>query len=243
VAAATFDKSRELNLYARIGETGVPITLTFVNEDLTPHPIASYDFKLRVKRRIFSSDYIFELSVGAGLTVTAANKLEIGLTYAQSLQKEDTYFFTLYSENEDHTWLNGAFPMFKGVFDGVANEENQVVVSNVGNDVTVTITNPTSTGENWSINDWEGVIALPTTVPRGYVIKFLYDCVVPYLGGNVTYTAGSLAVSLVANSGSPGNWVVLGTSGTDVTPTDSFTLREDGFYVLREDSFKFIKEN
>lgn len=243
MAAATFDKSRELNLYARIGETGVPITLTFVNEDLTPHPIASYNFKLRVKRRPFSTDYLFELGIGSGLTIVDTNKLQIELNYAQSLQKEDTYFYTLYSEDEDHTWLNGAFPMFKGIFDGVANEVNQVVVSSLGNAVTVTISNPSSDGFNWTINDWEGLVALPTTVPRGYVIKFVFDCVVPYLGGNVTYTAGSLAVSLVANSGSPGNWVVLGTSGTDVTPIESYTLREDGFYVLREDSFKFIKEN
>lgn len=207
MAAATFDKSRELNLYARIGETGVPITLTFVNEDLTPHAIASYDFKLRVKRRPFSTDYLFELSVGSGLTIIDTNKLEIGLTYAQSLQKEDTYFFTLYSEDEDHTWLNGAFPMFKDVFDGVANEENQVVVSSLGNEVTVTISNPSITDDGlvrlqgtW---DASGNVPPSVDVYRG----FLWVISVPGILMGVSVEKGTKIMSLVTNPGTDlDNW-------------------------------------
>jgi len=207
VAAATFDKSRELNLYARIGETGVPITLNFVNEDLTNHAIASYDFKLRVKRRPFSTDYLFELGIGSGLTIVDTNKLQIELNYAQSLQKEDTYFYTLYSEDEDHTWLNGAFPMFKGIFDGVANEVNQVVVSSLGNSVTVTISNPSITDDGLVRlqGTWDASGNVPPSVDvfRG----FLWVISVPGTLMGVSVEKGAKIMALATNPGTDlDNW-------------------------------------
>lgn len=54
---------------------------------------------------------------------------------------------------------------------------------------------------------WTSATALPTDYPAGSVIKFSVDCVVPYLGGDVTYSAGSKAVSFAANSGTADNWL------------------------------------
>jgi len=140
MGAATFDKSRNLQLYARIGETGVPIVLEFLNSDGTNHDITSYDFKLRVKARPFSTENFFELGIGTGLTVLGADnqKLSIALTSVQADTKPDTNFWYLYSENQDHTWLNGPFIFHNGEFDGLENA-SEIIVNENGTPITITI--------------------------------------------------------------------------------------------------------
>jgi len=127
----------------RIGEAGVPIVLTFVNEDGSNHDISSYNFKLRAKTRQFSPDYLFELTEGVELTVFGADnhKLSIAPTALNATQKPATNFWLLYSDSEDHTWLNGPLTFHNGEFDGLEDTDD-IIVSTSGTPVTITITAP-----------------------------------------------------------------------------------------------------
>lgn len=59
---------------------------------------------------------------------------------------------------------------------------------------------------NTEIHTWAGTATLPDNVAAGYWIRFTSECIVPYLGGDRTYPAGSVAFSLAANDGAALNW-------------------------------------
>lgn len=131
------DKSRKVRIRARVNESSVPKVFTFLNSDGTPHEILSYNFKFLVYRSVGSVLKLFTLSIGSGLTVQGAdnNELLIEITAEQATQTPDTYFFRLYSSEEDHTWLNGAFEFHNGEFDSDITETDITI----GGDEGVTI--------------------------------------------------------------------------------------------------------
>jgi len=139
--AASFDKSRKLVLYARIGEIGNTITLTFLNADGSGHDISSYNFKFKAKARPFSLVNFFELSIGSGLSISGASnhKLNITPNATQASQIPDTNFWTLYSDLQGLTWLNGPLVFHNGEFDGVE-PTGTITVSSSGSEVTISIT-------------------------------------------------------------------------------------------------------
>lgn len=148
---ATFDKSRLLALHFRIGEDGVPIILTFVNEDLSPYAIDTKGFKLAVKSKPGAAN-IFLLEEGDGLEVIGAslNKLQISPVAANTTgQRPGTNFLTLYSAAEDHTWLNGPAKFHNGDFDGVGycDDETITICAN-GSEITIIIST-VDTGNSW----------------------------------------------------------------------------------------------
>lgn len=144
---ATFDKSRLLPLYARINEAGEVIQLTFVDDAAAAFDISSLDFVLKVYKRPNSTSAQFTLTIGDGLSVTGAgsNKLNISLTAARATQSPNTYFYRLYSDDEDSTWLNGSFEFHNGEFDGV-NSPDEITVTNSGTAVTITVEGGASGG-------------------------------------------------------------------------------------------------
>jgi len=135
---ATFDKSRVLPMYARCDEEGEVVILTFVDADGAAFPVTGKDFKLAVYRRPSSSSAVFTLEEGDGLDVDV-NQLEIDLSAARAAQSPNTYFYRLWSEDEDSTWLNGPFTFHQGEFDGV-NDPEDFTITIGGTDVTITIT-------------------------------------------------------------------------------------------------------
>lgn len=141
----SIDKSRAVRIKARVNETSVPQIFTFTNEDGTPHDISGYDFKLYVQKRANSNVKLFTLSIGAGLTVQGDdnNELLIEVTAAQATQSADTYFFRLYSSDEDHTWLNGPWQFHNGEHDAVVEEETITIKAN-GDTVIIEITGQSS---------------------------------------------------------------------------------------------------
>jgi len=123
------DKSRSARLRARVNEASVPKTFAFFNSDQTPHDISSYDFKLFVQVRANSSRKLFTLSIGDGLEVTGddSNQLAISISQERATQNADTYFWRLWSESEDHTWMNGPFEFNNGE----SHQELETTVTNV----------------------------------------------------------------------------------------------------------------
>lgn len=137
---ATFDKSRNLPLYARIGEAGVPKIFTFLNADRTPRDISVLNFQIPVKKRPgFNLPNLFLLSVGDGLTVVDTNKLRVEISAEQATQQQDTVFWTLYAEAEDHTWLNGFLRFHNGEFDGLYEETDEIIISENGEEITIIV--------------------------------------------------------------------------------------------------------
>jgi hypothetical protein len=206
----SFTKERSLKLYARVNETGVSKVWTFLNSNGTAHNISSYNFKLVVKLRASTVTNLFVLTIGSGLTVqgVSSNELLIELTQANLTRDVGTNFWTLFSIAENKTWLNGAFFFHNGEFDGV--EESDEIIIGATSTVNITVNGDSDTTENIKYKGlWSGTVALPATALTGWIYKFEFDCVVPYLGGDVTYQAGSLAMALTDNSGSPGNWYQL----------------------------------
>lgn len=128
----SLDKSRNVRIFARVGEASVPRVITFVDESGAAYDISSLDFKLFVFKRQNTTQKLFTLSIGSGLTVGGAgsNELTIEITAAQADQIPGTYFYRLHSTDEDHTWLNGPFTFHMGEFDNVEEEETVNIYQN-----------------------------------------------------------------------------------------------------------------
>lgn len=137
---ATFDKSKALPLYARIGEEGVPVVLVFKRPNGTPVAIDGFDFELPVYLNPGDTVPKFTLTLGDGLTVIGAdlNKLQIGISNENSQQRAESYFWLLKEITEDHSWLNGPFTFHNGEFDGFE-EEDEVTITLEGDTVEVSM--------------------------------------------------------------------------------------------------------
>lgn len=143
---ASFTKEQKLKLYARVNEAGVPLVLTFVNEDSTPYDISAKGFKLEVKKKPNSDDNEFILEEGDGLEVFGAdsNKLRITISEGKATIRPATYFYRFFSEDENHTWLADDFFFHEGKFDNVSSQTTSITVSEGGDSVLITISGDTS---------------------------------------------------------------------------------------------------
>jgi hypothetical protein len=141
----SLDKSRAVRIKARVNEASVPQVFVFTNEDGTAHDISAYDFKLYLQKRANSNVKLFTLSIGSGLTIQGSdsNELLIEVTAEQATQIADTYFWRLYSADEDHTWLNGPWEFHNGEHDAVV-EETPITIKANGDQVTIEITGQSS---------------------------------------------------------------------------------------------------
>jgi hypothetical protein len=149
----SLDKSRAVRIKARVNESSVPQLFVFTNADGSAHDISSYNFSLIVQKRANSSVKLFTLTIGNGLTVQGAdnNELLIEVTAARATQTADTYFWRLYSADEDHTWLNGPWQFHNGEHDAVV-EETPIVIKANGDEITIEITGPQSTSSAIVLN-------------------------------------------------------------------------------------------
>jgi len=124
------DKSRLVRLKARINEESVPRVLTF-RQGGSPYDISGLAFKLFVFKRQNSTQKLFTLSVGDGLSIGGSdNELTIEISEARATQSAGTYFWRLWSQTENHTWLNGPFEFHEGESDNVEEEEEIYIYQN-----------------------------------------------------------------------------------------------------------------
>lgn len=121
------DKSRNVRIRARINEASSPRVFAFFNDGKprVPHDISAYDFELIVFKRINSLVQLFTLTIGSGLTVQGDdnNELLVEVTAAQATVRADTYFWRLRSDDQDHTWLNGAWEFHNGESDAILKDD------------------------------------------------------------------------------------------------------------------------
>jgi len=186
------DKSKILNIASRKGVTGQVKKLIFLNSDGTGHDITSYDFVYRFYKSSNSlvSDYLFELSVGSGLTISGAddNELNIALSASQASRRADTYFCLLLSDDEDEPWLNGDWTVHTGKFDGYE-EEEEIAIYTSGNDVYITV-GADSISQNTRVQSTASTATLTPNVDD-------YDM--------AEITAQAAALTIAAPTGTPSN--------------------------------------
>lgn len=145
----SLDKSRAVRIKARVNESSVPQVFVFTNADGSAHDISSYDFSLIVQKRANSSVKLFTLTIGNGLTVQGSgnNELLIEVTSARATQTADTYFWRLYSSDEDHTWLNGPWQFHNGEHDAVV-EETPIIIKANGDEIIIEVVSGSSFSGN-----------------------------------------------------------------------------------------------
>lgn len=149
MVGATTDGSKLFPLFSRIGEIGVPITLVFKKANGDPYLLAPLALKLPVKRFPTDTVNVFELIVGAGLTLTDVNKVKIDLSLANSNQRAETHFWRLYDSTNKHTMLNGYWRFHNGEFNGLDNdEENLFVVSSDDGEIEITVSQDSGSGDD-----------------------------------------------------------------------------------------------
>jgi hypothetical protein len=137
IFGASFDKSKSFPLFARIGEAGQPIILSFVDTLGNPYPISGNAFELPVRRFPTDDDALFTLTEGDGLSVfgAAQSKLLIEISSARSNQRAESMFWRLIATLEDHTWLNGPIKFHNGEFLGLTDDISNSYVTIVVNEV------------------------------------------------------------------------------------------------------------
>ncbi len=170
--AATFDRSRLLPLYARIGEVGVPLILTFLDANGDPFSILGIDWKLNVKRKASDTTNVFELILGDGLTIQGASnhQLKVELSAERSAQRDETHFYRLYDYEELHTWLNGPFRFHNGEFDGVEDTDTLTVTFD-STVVTIEVTTDSGSVTPPAWGDITGTLANQTDLETALNLK------------------------------------------------------------------------
>lgn len=131
--AISFDPSARLDLYCRKSRDGQK-TLAFYNAAGDPYGIAGIDFKLNIKAKPGDSLNVLQLTIGSGLTIGGgdSNELIIALTDTQTNLKLVTYYWELFNDTTDQTWMYGDFIVYnrdKGPSESSSMELNTVVTS------------------------------------------------------------------------------------------------------------------
>lgn len=144
VKSVAIDDSRRVDIYFRI-KRNATIVFSFVDADGNPFPIfdvyTDYDPVLFVKEYPGARTNLMYLNIGNGLEILSDSELQVTLTEALTNIKEGENYWELYMLALGKTFLNGLAYAHNGVFDGVENALNTVVINENGTPVTVTISN------------------------------------------------------------------------------------------------------
>jgi hypothetical protein len=168
----SLDKSRAVRIKARVNEASVAQVLRFKNKDGSPHNISAYGFQLPVQKRANSSVKLFTLAIGSGLTVVGDDEdgLLIEVTKEQATQTADTYFWRLWSADEDHTWLNGPWEFHNGEHDAAV-EEREIIIAENGSAVSIVVASGVTINNNSSGGGVTGWDNTQNKFPDGGVIQ------------------------------------------------------------------------
>lgn len=138
---ATFDPSRLLYLYFRVKRAG---SKTFILTDSDGNPFdvsgiyVDYGFELFIKKYSGSRVKEISLTLGSGLTING-NYLEFSVTSDQTNLDTGEYYWELYLNETEKTWLSGKALFHNGEFDGVSNDTNTITINDSGETVTIEI--------------------------------------------------------------------------------------------------------
>lgn len=138
---AAFDPARLLYLYFRIKRAGSK-TFTLVDGDGVPINVGGiytdYGFELFIKRYSGAREKTISLTIGSGLVING-NQLIFSVTSEDTNVIEGEYFWELYLNETERTWLNGKAIFHNGEFDGVNNDTETITISEDGETIEITV--------------------------------------------------------------------------------------------------------
>jgi hypothetical protein len=114
----TFDPAEGLTLFFRIARAGSK-KFVFKNEDDSPYAISASTWQLNIKKESGSVTNVLQLLPGTGLTIGGAgnNEITVSVSEATSNLAERSYYWELFNDTTNITWLNGQAYFYTGVVD------------------------------------------------------------------------------------------------------------------------------
>jgi len=144
-AVATFDPSRKLTLYMRVGMDGSK-TFNFSNAAGADYDISALTFQMLIYERVGGSIY---LTWDSQLTKPTNYSMKVTYTDTESgAIRPATYFYIIKRTDGSglvKTWFNGSLIAHLGEFDGVISTDD-FVINDAGESISVSITDSLSSG-------------------------------------------------------------------------------------------------
>lgn len=143
IPATTIDPSRRLDFPFRVSRAGSK-KFIFIDNSGVAIDISTYAFALYIKAYAGARTNAIALTVGSGLTIggVSNNELTATFTVANTNIKEGEYYWELYKGLTSKTYLNGKATAHNGIFDGVENDTDTIIISDNANDVVITVSDP-----------------------------------------------------------------------------------------------------
>jgi hypothetical protein len=161
MSKAIFDIAGKLDLLFRIARVGSK-TFTFVDSNGDAYSLSGLTFQLNIKQRPSSTTNLFQLTSGSGLTI-GASSIEIDVTELQTDLPEVLCYWELYETVGKKTWLCGS-ANFISRDPSSENDATTVTVNLDPDTVTVTISNPASSGTGARFRGaWSTLDTLPSS--------------------------------------------------------------------------------
>jgi hypothetical protein len=140
VNAATFDPAERLDLYYRKNRDGA-ITLVFTSSSGGAYNISANTFILKIKYKTSDITDVLSLTSGSGLTIggVSNNELMVSITESQSDIKSVKYYWELFNDTTNQTWLCGDFVLYTGNHADIGDSSSSTILVG-GTTISVSIT-------------------------------------------------------------------------------------------------------
>lgn len=137
--AATADKAKRLDLYARMDGTFKKTLIVKNQADDSDFDFTDYTIELKIVDSWFRTPKLI-VTTSNGLTVSAGRiEIEVDASVI-NFRKEDNYYFLwlTYPDGTKYVWLNGKFVVNHQLFDGLEDSED-IIISNDTEDVIIEV--------------------------------------------------------------------------------------------------------
>lgn len=134
----SYDPSQPLKLYFRCARNGT-LDFVFVDSSGNPYSLIYEDVEFHVYKNEGDKKPVFSLTPGDGISFPSTGRIRTTVTIAKTNINEGQYYFELYRPDLGKTWVADYAIFHNGRFDGIQESSETVIVSDEGNEVTITV--------------------------------------------------------------------------------------------------------
>lgn len=120
------DPSKRLDIYLRINRLNEKTFVT-LDENGDAYGLTYEEFQVIIKRYSGDKKNTVFLEIGSGISISG-NLLTFTVTATQSNIPEGEYYWELYKNDDEQTWLSGKAFFHNGEFDGVSNDADSLTI-------------------------------------------------------------------------------------------------------------------
>lgn len=173
MALITFDPSKQSTVYFRCNRAGSKKFIFKNSDTLAAYSLSGKVFKAFIKETPQSVNTKIDLTCTVG--GAGSNELTVTITSAQAAIKAKDYYFELWETTEKITYINAIAPFTNGVFDGIDDTDENILIQLSGNDVIIylTVGGGASASGAWVLQgNWDGSTNIfPGPNLKGYAWK------------------------------------------------------------------------